>query len=330
MSPSASATSGSSPRGNDAERERVTEVHQYWVAGSRRGVLSSMRPVVGYFGTMWRHRELIWNFFRRELLGRFRGSTLGMFWVLVHPLFQFAVYFVVFGFLFGPRTGGLAVDPLFPFHLFLGIVAYGAFGEATTRACTVVVDNGNLVKKVAFPCELLVVHLVLVSLIVYFVGALLVLAIGVPLGIAEPGPLMLAWPLVIVVHALFALGVGLFLACWFVFARDANQLWGIGTQLVMFLSPVMWWFAQIKPIVDHYPALGVLLRINPMWWLINAHRQVLGMGHQLRAMPDGSMVPIVAEPFLMNLGISAAWAVVALAVGYGLFMSRRHKFADLV
>ena len=328
MSSATSAPRSSSPSAGPAEREGVTAgtVHEYWVEKARKGVLRSMLPVLGYFGTVWRHRGLVWNFFRRELLGRFRGSTLGLLWVLLHPMFQFAVYYMVFGILFGPRTslsGG--VDPLFPFHLFFGIVVYGAFQEATARSCTVIVDNGNLVKKVAFPCELLPVHLLLVAFNVFAVGSLLVLSIGIPAGIVQPSWLILAWPAVIAVHALFALGVSLFLACWFVFARDAHQLWGIIVQLGMFLSPVMWWFAQIKPMVDDIPVLGVVLRINPMWWILNAHRQAVGLGHQLR---DG--VPIVAEPFLLNLGVGAAWAVVVLVLGYGVFMSRRHKFADLV
>jgi lipopolysaccharide transport system permease protein len=330
MSPAASTAGSSSPSVQPAEREGVTAgtgtVHEYWVDRARQGVLRSMLPLPAYFATVWRHRGLVWNFFRRELLGRFRGSTLGLFWVLVHPLCQFAVFYLVFGILFGPKAGVTgAVDPLFPFHLFFGIVVYGAFQEATARSCTVIVDNGNLVKKVAFPCELLPVHLVLVAFMVFAVGALLVLALGIPLGVVQPSWLMLAWPAVIVVHALFALGVSLFLACWFVFARDAHHLWGIAVQLGMFLSPVMWWFAQIKHLVDDVPALGVALRINPMWWLINAHRQAVGLGHQIRG-----DVPIVAEPFLLNLGVSAAWAAGALLVGYGVFMSRRHKFADLV
>jgi lipopolysaccharide transport system permease protein len=295
-----------------------------------RGVFASIPGVVFYPRTMWRHRGLVWNFFRRDLLGRFRGSALGVLWVLVHPVFQFAVYYVVFGFLFGPRLEASATpDPFFPFHLFFGIVAYGAFMEGSSRACTVVVDNGNLVKKVAFPCELLVVHPVLTAMVVYVVGAALVLAIGIPLGHVQPDLRILCWPLVLVVHVALTLGVGLLLANCFVFARDVSHLWGIAAQALMFLSPVFWWIAQIDSLLQGSPGWAAAFRWNPLYPLLHAHRQCLGLGdHPVAA--AGGAAPVVPEPLGNNLLLAAAWAAVFLAFGYGAFLSRRPKYADLV
>jgi lipopolysaccharide transport system permease protein len=296
-------------------------VHEYDAARRRRGILRHLGPVVSYPALAWQQRLLVQNFFRRELLGRFRGSFLGVFWVLVHPIFLFAIYYVVFGYFFRVKWNPLLgrPDPEFAVYLFSGIIVYTAFMEATGRACTVITDNGNLVKKVAFPCELLPLHLGMVSLMVYLVGAVVLLVVGGSLGNVVIGAKLLLWPVVLVIHAALALGIGLLLACLHVFMRDMTQIWGILSQAWLFLSPVFWHVDQFKAQLGSAVAL---LYLNPIYPLIQAHRHVLGVGVK------GELT--VDEPLGQVLLLSAAWALFFLLLGYGVFMSRREKFADLV
>ena len=217
---------------------KATIVHEYYAERARRGVLRWILPLLGYPLQLWRYRGLVWNFFRRELLSRFRGSFFGVFWVLIQPLFLFALYYTVFGLLLGPRLKGSATepDPEFAIYLFAGVIAWGAYVEGAGRACNVVIENGNLVKKVAFPCEILPVHVVLTAMLVYLAGAIVLLGFGLASGTAHPGLLMLAWPLVVLVHLVFTIGIGLFLANLQVFMRDTNQLLAIAHQALMFAS----------------------------------------------------------------------------------------------
>jgi lipopolysaccharide transport system permease protein len=301
-----------------------TPVHSYSAEAARTGVLRAALPVLRYPGRAWRHRGLVWNFFRRELLGRFRGSLLGVFWVLAQPLFLFAVYYVVFGFLFGPRARpGAPPDLVFPFWLFSGFVAFNSFLEGTMRSCTSVVENGNLVKKVAFPCELLVLHPALVAMVVHLVGTIVLLAAGIPLGIVQPDLRLLAWPAVMLVHFATIVGLGLLLANLYVFARDIYHLWGILGQAWLFLSPVFWSRQTLEGAIG--PEWAELFTWNPMYPLLLAHRQSLGVGVD-PARPEW----LIQEPFATNLGVASIWALGLLALGYGLFMSRRQKYADLV
>ncbi len=298
-------------------------VHSWSAESARSGAVRAALPVLGYPIVAWRHRGLVWNFFRRELLGRFRGSLLGVFWVLAHPLFLFGVYYVVFGFLFGPRGSDGRPDAMFPFWLFSGFIAFNSFVEGTLRSCTVVVENGNLVKKVAFPCELLVLHPALVAMIVYVVGTLVLLAVGIPLGHVQPDLHMLAWPLVLVVHFATIVGLGMVLANWYVFARDVIHLWGILAQAWLFLSPVFWSYHGLAQVLGK--EWTDVFTWNPLYPLLLAHRQVLGVGND----PTRPLW-LIETPLSQNLGISAIWAMLFLALGYGMFMSRRHKYADLV
>jgi lipopolysaccharide transport system permease protein len=278
-------------------------------------------PVVGYPAEIWRHRYLVQNFFRRELLGRFRGSALGLVWVLVHPMFQFAVYFLVFGFLFNktgePPSMELAV------YLFSGVIAFSALNEGLMRACTSVVDNGNLVKKVAFPSQLLPVPVVMVSLLVYLVGAVVCLGVGWSTGVLQPGWSLLALPVVLLVQATLTIGLGLFLANAQVFARDVSHLWGIVSMSWMFLSPVFWFPYQLgSALGDGFRAA---LEWNPLYALLMAHRIALGatdavVAGQLVAFGD-------LGGHLVHAGV---WALGFLLLGYSIFMSRRHQYADHV
>lgn len=300
-----------------------TPIKTYSAEDARHGLLQSLLPIVGYPAQVWRHRYLVQNFFRRELLGRFRGSMLGIFWVLIQPIFLFVVYYLVFGYLFGNVKTGQSPDPFFAIYLFSGVLAFNALTEGLTRSCNCVVENGNLVKKVAFPSQLMPVHSILIALMVYCVGATVCFTAGVSTGVLQPGLELLLLPVVLLVQFCFTLGFGLLLANLQVFARDTSQLWGIVSMTWLFVSPVFWFPHLLEG--KFGPVLSGLFTINPAYALLQAHRIALGMrdrdldGHLIQFGSIGG-----------HLAHAAAFALVFLAIGYSVFSSNRHKFADFV
>ena len=304
------------------QRTPVTESSQrishYDAATAPRGILRHMPSVLGYPRLLWEHRWLIHNFFRRDLLGRFRGTILGMFWVLAQPLFQFCIYFLVFGFIFKARfdSTGTGPDPYFAMYLFSGILMFSATNEATNKCCQVVTSNGNLVKKVRFPTEVLPLPAVMVSGIVYLIGAMVCLLVGTLLGVLQPGIMLLFFPLVVLVWMVLLLGVGMFLGALQVFARDTSQIYSLLSMAWLFTSPVFWVpsrFAEVNPTLT-----AIWFKLNPMHSLLMASRTSLGW-HKTDF-----------GPFWEHLGIASVWALFWFLLGYGLFVSRRRKFADLV
>jgi len=306
-------------------------VKTYSAETARHTVLASLVPVVRYPLEIWRHRYLVHNFFRRELLGRFRGSSLGLFWVLVHPIVMFAVYYLVFGYLFGNPKTGVGPGREYALYLFSGVIAFTALNEGVTRSCTCVVDNGNLVKKVAFPSELLPVPLILVSLVVYVVGALVCLGVGLAYGVLAPGWSLLLLPVVLLIQFVMTLGIGLFLANAYVFARDTSHLWSIASMAWMFLTPVFWFPHALEgPIAE---SIKQAFAWNPAYPLLQAHRIVLGA----QSVKYSKEVDGVTKDLTSDLGYlgdhllyASLWALGFLCLGYAVFMSRRHKYADLV
>src|SRR5690606_26180747 len=123
----------------------MTLVRHYDAATARRGMLSHLPSLLLYPLRIWQNRFMVQNFLRRDLMGRFHGSFLGIYWLLAQPLFQFVVYFFVFGILFGNYKTGQLPDAYFAVFLFSGVIGFHALMETTSQACSIVVDNGNLV-----------------------------------------------------------------------------------------------------------------------------------------------------------------------------------------
>lgn len=296
----------------------MTLARDYDAATEPRGVLRHLLPVFGYPTLIWRNRYLVQNFFRRDLLARFHGSFLGAWWMLVQPLFLFSVYYLVFGLLYGSWRWGMAPDATFALYMFSGVIVFHAVIEATTTCCSIIVANGNLVKKVAFPSEVLPVHVAVVSLVLYGVGAIVYLVAGLSLGHLSIGPLLLALPLVLLVQFVMTVGLGLLLANAEVFVRDVSQLWRIVGTAWMFVSPVFWYPSMFLEKFDDPTVPNLFFTLNPLFGLMQAHRIALGA-------PAAEL-----GDFWHHLWVAAAWAAGMFLVGFSTFTSNKHKHADLV
>ena len=106
---------------------------------------------------LWSHRDLWWRLTERDVLGRYRGSLLGVAWSFLNPLAMLAVYTFVFSQIFKARWGNLDNEgPLgFAINLFAGLIVFNMIAECLTKAPGLIVANPNYVKKVIFPLEVL-------------------------------------------------------------------------------------------------------------------------------------------------------------------------------
>ncbi|RDJ00442.1 ABC transporter permease [Dyella solisilvae] len=260
--------------------------------------------------TIWAHRALIWQMTTREVLGRYRGSFLGLAWSFFNPLLMLLVYTFVFTTVFHARWGGAGETGKanFAIVLFVGMIVYTIFSDSINRAPTLIVSNVSYVKRVVFPLEIMPVIGMGASLFHCFISLLVWLgAYLVLVGIPHPTALLL--PLVILPFSLGILGVSWFLASLGVFMRDVAQTTGIITTALMFLAPVFY-------SVDNLPEgfKGIILA-NPSTFIIEQSRAVLVWGR----MPDWFGLGIYA---VVSLGI--AW------LGFWWFQKTRKGFADVL
>lgn len=207
-----------------------------------------------------RHRRLAWELTKRDLVDRYVEQVGGTFWALLQPALMIAVFIVMFGTVFTPRTAtGTGVDQML--YLVSGLVPWMAVQDALGRAPSVITGNAPIVKQVAFPLAVLPVKSLLPSLVILPVGhALLLGYVVVQQGVPPAGWLLL--PLCWALLAVMVLGLAYAIGAVAVFFRDIGTLLQLALFLGLYVSPVFYR-------LDAAPgALRLLMLANPFTWLI--------------------------------------------------------------
>lgn len=259
---------------------------------------------------LWKHRELWWRLTEREVLGRYRGSALGIGWSFITPLAMLAVYTFVFSQVFKARWGGLEqAGPLgFAVNLFAGLIVFNLFSECANRAPTLVLANPSYVKKIVFPLEILV-GVAVGSAGFHALTSLIVLSIFELIAF-QSLPYTFAWlPLVWLPLILGCLAITWAIAALGVFLRDIGQLVGVIVSMLMFLSPV---FFPVSALPLQWQAI---LTLNPLAQVIEQTRKVLIAGEH----PQASY--LIAGTIIATL---------ACELSFRLFQKTKRAFADVM
>ena len=209
--------------------------------------------------SLFQHRELILQMTKREVVGRYKGSVLGLMLSFINPVLMLAVYTFVFSVVFRAKwgVGGEEGNVEFAVVLFVGLIVHSLFAEVINRAPTLILSNVNYVKKVVFPLEILPVISMGAALFHGFVS------LGVLLGAFILLNGFLHWtallvPLVFLPLIFVTLGFAWLLASLGVYLRDVGQTIGIITTVMLFLAPV---FYPMSALPEKY---HVFILANPL------------------------------------------------------------------
>ncbi|MDP6368794.1 MAG: ABC transporter permease [Planctomycetota bacterium] len=289
-----------------------------WVGPPRRGGMWG--SLSAWPGVLLGYRDLIRTCVWRDLRQRFQGSALGVLWPLVHPLFLFGIYYFVFAELLGLRMPGAlpGAGAALGLWMFTGTLVWTSFADSVQRSTSCLVDQRNLLGKLAFPSQLLPLNIVLANLATLCVAALSLLFVTALTGVwVTPRWELLYLPAIILAQALFTSGLGLLLAALHVFLRDTQQLVAITLGLAMFLTPVFWVpSAAAIPGIERWLHL---VELNPMHHLLQAWRGVLMAGE-----PQFCFTASLSS----SLATFSLWGVCLFILGHGIFRSLQHRFAD--
>lgn len=241
--------------------------------------------------SLWKNRQLWWRLTEREVLGRYRGSLLGIGWSFITPLAMLAVYTFVFSQVFKARWGGLEqAGPIgFAVNLFAGLIVFNLFSECASRAPSLIVANPNYVKKVVFPLEVL--GSVAVGSATFQALTSLTILLLFELIAFHHLPITLVWlPVIWLPLILGSLACTWLLSASGVFFRDIGQLVGIGLNMLMFLSPIFF------PLSALPPKLQPLLQLNPLAQVLEQSRRALlqGQGPDLTYLALGTLISVLA------------------------------------
>lgn len=248
---------------------------------------------------------------KREVIGRYKGSVMGLAWSFFNPVLMLIVYTFVFSEIFKSRWAGPGGDDSktqFAVLLFVGMIVLSLFSEVINRAPVLILSNVNYVKKVVFPIEILPV-IAMGAALFHSLISLGVLLVAVTFFNGYLNWTVVFIPFVFLPLVMLSMGLAWMLASLGVFLRDVGQTIGIITTILMFLSPVFY------PIAAVPEAFRPFIMANPLTFIIEQSREVLIFGHT----PDWLGLVIYTLT-----SIAVAWA------GYAWFQKTRKGFADVL
>lgn len=266
--------------------------------------------LIQLFASFFKNLSLILHMAKREVLGRYRGSIMGLAWSFFNPLLMLAVYTFLFSVVFKSRWAGAEIESYANFSviLFAGLIVHGLFAECINRAPLLIHSNVSYVKKIVFPLETLPWVAMGSALFHLGISLAVLLLVQLVLGGGLPWTIVF-FPIILVPLVLMIMGFVWFLASTGVYLRDIGQTTGILTSILLFISPVFY------PISALPEKIRFFVLLNPLTLIIEQSRKVLIFGE----IPD-----VFALGIYSIVSITVAWC------GFFWFQKTRQGFADVL
>ncbi len=257
---------------------------------------------------IYRHGPLVQSFVKRDLQARYKGSAVGLFWSVIHPLIMLVLYTFVFSNILKIRVGAAEGTEYFALYLFCGLLPWNACAEGLGRSTGVILEHANLIKRAIFPSEVLPVYPVISGIVNQLIG--LGILVAALVAVAHPlSPLVLALPILLLIQFALTTGLAWIIAGTTVFIRDLGQILGVLLTLWLFLTPIFYPPTMVPE------QMRLLLIVNPMHVLVEAYRGVILRG---QLPPWGS------------LAFLALSAVLVFLIGHRVFTRMQPAFADVI
>jgi len=258
---------------------------------------------------LWRYRDLVMMFVRRDFISNYKQTILGPLWFLVQPLLTTITFVLIFGRVAGISTDGL---PMLAFYL-AGITIWNYFSETLNKTATVFRDNAQIFGKVYFPRMTMPFSIVISNLIRFLIQFGLFLIVWVyylfQQDAIQPNTYILLTPLLVIMMGILGLGFGMIISSLTTKYRDLIFLLTFGVQLLMYATPVIY---PLSSISEKYKWI---IMANPMSAIVETFRYgFLGSGTFSWS----------------NLAYSFTFTIVCLVIGILVFNKVEKTFTDTV
>ena len=265
--------------------------------------------LIALYQSLFGHINIIVNMTRRNVLGRYRGSALGILWSFLNPLLMLAVYTLVFSVVFKVKWGDHGQTKVeFAGLLFAGMIVHGFLSECIGAAPATIVGNKQYVKKILFPLSTMAWTTVFSALIHTMISLLILLLFVLITGTQLHWTILLV-PVVLLPLLLLAAGLIWFISSLAVYFRDVAQVVGLLTTVLLFVSPIFYPVSALPEFIQKY------IYLNPLTLVIEELRNVMIWGK----IPD-----------LQALGFYYLIAIAVCFIGFTWFQKTRKGFADVV
>ena len=252
------------------------------------------------FKNLYNYRELLKTNVKKEIRGKYKNSFLGVLWSFLNPLLQIAVYALVFPLILRNTQENYVI------FLCCGLIPWTFFATAITRSASTMIENGNILKKVYFPREILPISVVTSEAVNFLISTIIILAfvLGSGMGISK---YIIFYPIIFLAQYLLLLAISFIVSSICVYIRDLQHFIGIFLQLLFYGTPIVYTADTIPE------AFAWILKINPMTYIINGYRDVF----YNQTMPD-----------IKSILILMLVLIIAIIIGYLIFNKLQKGFAE--
>lgn len=252
------------------------------------------------FKELYNYRELLKTNIKKEVRGKYKGSWLGVLWTFLNPLLMLAVYAFVFPYILRVQVENYTI------FMIVALIPWNFFTTAIQSGTGSVVANGNILKKVYFPREIIPISITTSQLVNFLITCIIMFIFILFSGVGFSVHLLLM-PLLILIQYLITLALTFVLSALTVFVRDVDHFVSVALTLGFYATPIVY---QASMLPEKFQWV---LKINPMAQLVEAYRAILYY-HQ---MPD-----------FIAIGIWGFLSVVFLILGYLAFKKLEKSFVE--
>ncbi len=252
------------------------------------------------FKNIYNYRELLKNNVKKEIRGRYKNSILGVFWTFLNPLLQLAVYAFIFPLIL--KT----TQEYYVIFVCIGLIPWTFFTASISQSAFTIIANGNIVKKVYFPREILPISIVTSAMVNFLISTLIIVAfcLGYGLGLTK---YVIFFPIILIIQYILQMGIAFILSAFTVYFRDLEHFIQIILQVMFYATPVVYSRDTIPE------AFRAIINLNPMTHIINAYRDIF----YYQTLPN-----------FKNLGVLFVISTIFCIVGYLIFRKLQKGFAE--
>lgn len=252
------------------------------------------------FKEIYNYRELLKTNIKKEIRGKYKGSWLGVLWTFLNPLLMLAVYAFVFPYILRVNVDNYTI------FMIVALIPWNFFTTAIQSGTGSVVANGNILKKVYFPREIIPISIT-TSQLVNFLITCIIMAVFIIFSGVGFSVYALLFPLLVLIQYILILGLTFILSALTVFVRDIDHFVSVILMLGFYATPIVYQGEMLPK------KFQIFLKLNPMAQLVEAYRSIL----YYHRMPDMTMLVI------WGLG-----SVALLVVGYLIFKKLEKSFVE--
>ncbi len=249
---------------------------------------------------LYEYRELLKTSVKKEVRSKYKSSFLGIIWSFLNPLLQILVYCIIFSLILKNKQNHYEI------FLCCGLIPWTFFSAAINKAAFTFVENGNIIKKVYFPREILPISVVTSEAINFLISTIIILLFVCVEGIGISKNIIF-YPIVLIAQYLIIISISLIISSICVYLRDLQHFVGVILQLLFYAAPIVY------PMDSIPNDFQWILRINPMSYIINAYRDIF----YLQKIPDLGSITL-----LIVIGL------IICIISYKIFSRLQKGFAE--